>query len=150
MEGGYVRTGSSCPMQWDSTPNAGFSCAPAENMYIPLDSSPERPTVQAQMADRSSLYHEVKTLLALRQSHPALQSKGDIEFLYAESHSYPFAYLRSLADEKILVLLNPSGQSASFECTLPLSKKLHSFGGEITAENGKINVPAGSFGFYQV
>ncbi len=150
VEGGYERTGSRSPMQWDGTPNAGFSCAPAEDMYIPLDSSPERPTVQAQMADSGSLYHDVKALIALRQSHPALQSKGDIEFLYAESHSYPFAYLRSMADEKILVLLNPSGKSASFDCTLPLSEKLHSFGGKITAENGKINVPAGSFGFYRV
>ena len=150
VEGGYERTGSRSPMQWDDTPNAGFSRAGADRLYIPLDENPDRPTVQAQMADPDSLYHEVKKLIALRQSHPALQSKGRIDFLHAESHSYPFAYLRSAGEETILVLLNPSGAAASFESGLPLSGKLYSFGGEITAQDGKITVPAASFGFYKI
>ncbi len=150
VEGGYNRTGSRSPMQWDNTPNAGFSCASEEKLYIPLDSSPDRPTVQAQLADPASLCHEVKRLIALRQAHPALQSRGEIDFLYAESRSYPLAYLRSAGEEKILVLLNPSGSSASFACTLSLSEKLYAFGGEITAKDGRITVPAGSFGFYRI
>lgn len=150
VEGGYDRTGSRSPMQWDNTPNAGFSCAAEEKLYIPLDSSPDRPTVQEQMADPSSLYHEIKTLIKLRQAHPALQSKGEIDFIYTESHSYPLAYLRSAGEEKILVLLNPSNAPAAFDCTLSLSEKLHSLGGDILARNGKITVPATSFGFYKV
>lgn len=150
VEGGYDRTGSRSPMQWNSSPNAGFSCAPAEKLYIPIDGSADRPTVEAQISDRTSLYNEIKALIALRQSHPALQSRGGIEFIHAESHSYPFAYLRYAEGEKILILLNPSDKPAAFDCSYSLSEKLHAFGGNITSEDGKITVPAGTFGFYKI
>mgnify|MGYP000835161718 CR=1 FL=1 len=41
VEGGYDRTGSRSPMQWDNSTNAGFSCAPSEKLYIPVDISQE-------------------------------------------------------------------------------------------------------------
>lgn len=63
--------------------------APAEKLYIKQDGSPDRPTVKAQKADENSLYNEIKKLIGIRQSHAALQSKGDIEFLYAEKDAYP-------------------------------------------------------------
>ena len=37
VEGGYGRTGSRSPMQWNATKNAGFSTAESENLYIPID-----------------------------------------------------------------------------------------------------------------
>lgn len=156
VEGGYDRTGSRSPMQWDNSKNAGFSLADKEKLYIPVDDGADRPTVQEQMADRESLYHEIKTLIALRQSHPALQSNGEIDFVYAESHSYPFVYLRSDQEEKILVILNPSGTDASFHCTYSLSEKLYGYGKDIDFNKdtgscgGVITVPAKSFGFYKV
>ena len=42
-EGGYERTGSRTPMQWDGSTNAGFSAAPAEDLYLPLDPDASRP-----------------------------------------------------------------------------------------------------------
>ena len=115
VEGGYNRTGSRSPMQWDDGVNAGFSLASKEKLYIPMDESKDRPTVQNQMADETSLYHEVKRLIALRQAHPALQSKGEIDFLYAEENAYPLAFLRSAGDEKILVAINPSDRDTRSE-----------------------------------
>lgn len=150
VEGGYNRTGSRSPMQWDDGVNAGFSCASKEKLYIPLDESADRPTVQNQMADTSSLYHEVKRLIALRQSHPALQSKGEIDFIYAEKNAYPFAYLRSAGGEKILVILNPSDKDTAFDCAYSLENELYAFGGKMSSANGKVTVPAKSFAFYQV
>ena len=37
VEGGYRRTGSRTPMQWDHSANAGFSAASPEKLYLPLD-----------------------------------------------------------------------------------------------------------------
>ena len=36
-EGGYFRTGSRTPMQWDDTANHGFSTADAKDIYLPVD-----------------------------------------------------------------------------------------------------------------
>ncbi|MBR6476972.1 MAG: alpha-glucosidase C-terminal domain-containing protein, partial [Lachnospiraceae bacterium] len=114
VEGGYNRTGSRSPMQWDTSVNAGFSSAPASALYVPMDPDPARPNVAAQMADPNSLWHEIQRLIQIRKVHPALQSKGEIQFLYAEKNAYPLAYLRTFGEEKILVVLNPSDRAASF------------------------------------
>ena len=37
VEGGYERTGSRSPMQWDNTANCGFSSAAPEKLYIKMD-----------------------------------------------------------------------------------------------------------------
>lgn len=176
VEGGYGRTGSRSPMQWDSSTNAGFSSAPAEKLYIPLDPSPDRPTVQAQKQNENSLYHEIKKLIKIRQEHEALQSRGQIEFIYAEKNAYPLAYVRSSGDggtgesagsagkdqkgEKILVIINPSEKDAAFLCDLKktgagdgaggLEKAIYSFGGKIALEGKKIIVAGKSAGFFKL
>ena len=150
VEGGYNRTGSRTPMQWDDSVNAGFSTAPKEKLYIKQDETTDRPTAESAMDDESSLYHEIKRLIKIRNEHEALQNYGEIEFVYAEENAYPFAYLRSNGDEKILVILNPSNNETSFESRYIPSEKIYSFGAEIVVVNGLIKVPAKSFGFYKV
>lgn len=150
VEGGYGRTGSRSPMQWDDTANAGFSAAPAEKLYIKQDDSPDRPTVKAQAADENSLYNEIKKLIGIRQSHAALQSKGEIEFLYAEKDAYPLAYLRSAGEEKLLVIINPADREVSFECNYSPKEKLYSFNGDVSESGGQITVPPCFAGYYKV
>ncbi|MGN0657004.1 MAG: alpha-amylase family glycosyl hydrolase [Ruminiclostridium sp.] len=150
VEGGYGRTGSRSPMQWDDTTNAGFSSAPAENLYIQQDAAADRPTVKAQIEDDSSLWHEINRLIKIRNSHPALMSKGEIEFIYAEKNEYPLTYLRSSEDEKTLVIINPANRKVSFPCALLPKDKLYSFGGEISAAEGIITVPPCFAGYYTV
>lgn len=150
VEGGYGRTGSRSPMQWDNSTNAGFSSAPSDKLYIKQDSSPDRPTVQDQIADENSLFNEIKRLISIRQSHKAMQSRGGIEFLYAEKNAYPLAYLRSGEDEKILVILNPSDNKVTFECGLLLKEKIYSSCEGLSVNNGKITVPPSFAGYYSV
>lgn len=109
VEGGYGRTGSRSPMQWDKGLNAGFSSARADMLYIPQDSSPDRPDAASQSADENSLRSEVKRLIAVRMANPALQSNGRIEFI---SDGYPLVYRRSAEGQTIAVIINPSAESA--------------------------------------
>lgn len=147
VEGGYNRTGSRSPMQWDHTVNAGFSTAPAEKLYIRQDPSKDRPTVADQMADVNSLYHEIKRLIALRQAHSALQSKGEIEFIYAEKNAYPLAYIRTSSEEKIMVIINPAAREVSFDSAYTIKEIIYQYGSQASNVDGKIVVPAQSVTF---
>jgi maltose alpha-D-glucosyltransferase/alpha-amylase len=91
-EGGYTRTGSRTPMQWTEGRNKGFSAAAAEALYLPVDSSPGAPSVEAQEKDPRSLLNTVKALLRLRRAEPDLQGKPNLEILHAEG--LPFLYRR--------------------------------------------------------
>ncbi len=144
VEGGYNRTGSRSPMQWDDTLNGGFSSASAEKLYIPMDSSPDRPTVKGQMQDEDSLYHEVKRLIELRRNHKALHNSAGIEFVYAEENSYPLAYMRSYKNgedqERIFVILNPSDKKQAFSCEYSLDNEIYHINGTAKRQDGRIVV----------
>ena len=150
VEGGYERTGSRSPMQWDDTANAGFGSSPADKLYIPLDPSPDRPTVKAAQADKNSLLNEIRKLTAIRAAHPALQSRGDIEFVYCVKNEYPLAYTRTGDGEKILVVLNPSDREVSFPFAQALGDAIYTYGDHAVRSDGKVTVKPQSAGWYRV
>ena len=76
-EGGYNRTGARSPIQWDDSENAGFSSAPADKLYIPLDPDVSRPTAKAQMSDERSLRSEIKKLIDVQLNHAMIEATGD-------------------------------------------------------------------------
>ena len=98
-EGGYVRTGSRTPMQWDADkPNLGFSCAPSESLYLPVDSAADAPTVASEAAREDSLFNWVREVLALRTEQPALASDARFDVVAAPVDGRAFAYIRTPAD----------------------------------------------------
>lgn len=158
-EGGYERTGSRTPMQWDGTTNAGFSSAPGGELYLPIDGADDRPTVAAQRDDPDSLWNAVRDLIALRRAHPALQAAGGLRFLHVPDHGYPLVYERTsvgAADrtdahtgETMLVAINPSPSDAT--CALadadagdPGAPCHVIGGGAATWHDGTLTVPARS------
>ena len=110
------RAGSRTPMQWDSSPNAGFSTASPDQFYLPIDSSAYRPNVESEMANPSSLLHFNRYLLQLRKQYPALGTRAAIRFLYAEANKYPLVYERSANGQRFIIVINPSGKSVHADC----------------------------------
>jgi len=110
-EGGFDRTGSRTPMQWDNTPGVGFSSADKPSFYLPLDPRKNRPYVERQAGDSASLLHHVRKLINLRKQHRALQAEGALIPLQMEN-GHHFAYLRQSNDERFLIIINPSTESS--------------------------------------
>ena len=123
-EGGYSRTGSRSPMQWDDSVNCGFSSASEDMLYLPIDSEmADTINVKAERADSNSLYHEVKKLIRMRIIHHALANTSEFELLYASGN--PVIYRRFCDYESLIVAFNPSDQPCSF--SLPQGEVIYSF-----------------------
>jgi maltose alpha-D-glucosyltransferase/alpha-amylase len=110
---GGERAGTRTPMQWDNSPNAGFSTASPEELYLPLDSNENRPTVANQEKSSNSMLNFVRRLLELRRRHPALGPRGALTILTDESCNYPLIYSRSLANSTYIIAINPSARAVS-------------------------------------
>ena len=159
VEGGYMRTGARSPMQWDGSANHGFSGAAAEDLYIAQDSAADAPTVAAEMADDTSLWHEVQKLIALRKANPALGTNGAVEFVYCEKNAYPLVYLRSERDaagnvveggQRVLVALNPADRAASCPCPYEVGEALYTLGDVARVAGGTLSMPPASATFFAV
>jgi maltose alpha-D-glucosyltransferase/alpha-amylase len=107
-EGGYDRTGSRTPMQWTRGPNCGFSDAPADRLYLPVDVRPDAPTVEQQADDPQSLLNTVIQVIRLRHEHADLQADGSFAVLHAQKGAYPFIYRRG----GLVIAVNPSARPA--------------------------------------
>ena len=94
-------------MQWDNGKNLGFSTAAADQLYLPVDPNPNGSTVESQEADKNSMLHYVRSLIALRQNNADLGNYSPFEVYSAEEGSRLFAYKRG----NMLVAVNPSGKA---------------------------------------
>ena len=112
-EGGYSRTGTRTPMQWDNSINHGFSSAPSNMLYLPVDKAQNAVTVEDQLKDPDSILNTLKKVISIRHQNEDLQSDGDFEVVYAEKNKYPFIFRRG----KFLIAVNPTEkeQTAPFD-----------------------------------
>lgn len=95
-----TRDVSRTPMQWDSSPQAGFSSA---EPWLPVQSDYANRNVQTQAQEPGSMLNLYKKLLWLRHSSLALNSGS---YTPIEAGENCFAYIRQADDEKKLILLN--------------------------------------------
>jgi maltose alpha-D-glucosyltransferase/alpha-amylase len=109
-EGGYDRTGSRTPMQWNHNKNAGFSKANKKDIYLPVDEELDNRTVVDQLSDPNSLLNHIKTLIALRNDNPCLRSVNNIHIIYASYDKKLFIYQR----DEFYFVCNPSVYEEQF------------------------------------
>ena len=128
-----LRAGSRSPMQWSSAENAGFSNAPSDDLYLPIDAAPHRPTVESEEKDQASMLHFTRKLIQLRHEMPALSNTGGFKILYAESMKVPFVYERFHGEQRVLIAINPTSASSEIQ--------LHEIGEATTllAQGAQIN-----------
>ena len=129
-EGGFNRTGSRTPMQWCRGKNAGFSDAPSELLYLPVDENGVN--ADDQLADSTSLLNCIKKLISLRKSSDALSASGEVEFINRKNNGYPLIFIRKSNNDKFIICINPTAVSQSFH---------HSFnGGRIIMQNDAVTL----------
>lgn len=146
-EGGYFRTGSRTPMQWDPSANLGFSRAAADQLYLPVDKHPDAPTVANQQGVPDSLLETVRSLLAFRHAQPALGAYAPFKVLYAEKGQRAFVWQRGDAETGELVCAVNPGRAL---CAVPLanpeaSQPLLVLGQKPTVQKKTLLLPGQSF-----
>ena len=154
VEGGYDRTGSRTPMQWDnSMPNAGFSLADKDKLYICQDPDENRPDVKGELEREDSLINEIRKLIDVRQEHKAVGNLGEIEFFDSEKKNYPMIYVRSNDDEQILVIINPFNRKFDIEPALETKEmtQIYSYEDkELIVEGKLLHIPEMFAAFYKI
>jgi alpha-glucosidase len=108
------------PMQWDSSPNAGF-CPPDVEPWLPVSMDFQTRNVETQSQDPHSMLNFYRQLLQIRRSSPALY-RGSYSPVDAESQC--FAYRRTHADQQFLIVLNFSEENRSLNLDLQGSGKV--------------------------
>ena len=94
------------PMQWDSSPNAGFTSG---TPWIDVPASASHINVEAQLEDPSSVYAYYRALIEARHRVPAL-TVGSFERIDAGDPAL-FVYQRSCEGSAVLVAVNLSGRA---------------------------------------
>ena len=111
-DGGYIRTGSRTPMQWNSTKNAGFSTTDGET-YLPINQNYKSVNVDAEADDADSLYNTVKKLVSLKREWASLfNTSTGLELV---SDAYPLIFKRSSCDAELVCIFNPSDKTFTLE-----------------------------------
>ena len=133
-------------MQWaESGPdgNAGFSTAPADRLYLPIDPAPDRPTVEAEQQDPDSLLNQVRALIRLRAARPELGTGGTVRMVH---DGYPGVYVRG---ERYVVILNPSARPEHYALPdLPVRAPLIARG--VVVEDGVARTEPFGYGVFEL
>lgn len=100
---GYIsykgRDNARTPMQWDDSPQAGFTTG---TPWMPVNPNYREINAKEQMGRETSVFHYYKKLIRLRKDYEIIVY-GDYELLLPDSEEL-YVYLRSYQGEKLLVV----------------------------------------------
>ena len=96
------RDNSRTPVQWDNSPNAGFTNAP--KAWLAVNPNFLEINAKQELSDPNSVYHYFAAMAALRRRTPAFVY-GDYQDLDPANPKI-FAYTRAMGADKYLVVLN--------------------------------------------
>ncbi|WP_435347147.1 glycoside hydrolase family 13 protein [Haloarchaeobius sp. HRN-SO-5] len=105
-----TRDHSRTPMQWSDDSNAGFTDG---DPWLKVNANYAEVNCEAAMANEDSVWHFYRRLVDLRHDEDVLVY-GDYDLLLPD-HEQFYAYTRTLGDDRLLVVLNWSGDPATFE-----------------------------------
>jgi oligo-1,6-glucosidase len=105
------------PMQWNTDENGGFTTG---KPWLKVNPDYKTVNVAAEEKDPNSILNYFRKLVELRKNEPTLVY-GEYTILDKENPNV-FAYSRELNGKKMLILLNFSEKTASFNINIPLDK----------------------------
>ncbi len=110
------------PMQWDATPQAGFT---AGTPWKAVNGNHATVNVAAQTADGTSLLSLYRTLIRLRQGHPALATGGFVPLPATSKTAYDvWGFSRHDGSERLAVFVN-FGEATALDARLTLPQGVY-------------------------
>ena len=95
------------PMQWNDGPSAGFTAAVP---WISVNPNYTEINAKKELADENSVFHYYRKLIRLRKKYEIIVY-GSYQLIMKED-TRVFAYIRSLREERLLVICNFSAEEA--------------------------------------
>lgn len=99
-----TRDGARTPMQWDSSPHAGFSFGKDIEPWLPVNKNYQEVNVAKELADPDSILNFYRRLIKVRKNSEALRYGSWYSLIH-----YPYehlAYVRETKTEKNLIIIN--------------------------------------------
>ncbi len=104
------RDNARTPMQWSAESHAGFTSG---TPWIKVNPNYRQINAEAALADPDSVFHYYQRLIALRHTLPVV-AYGVYDIILPE-HPQIYAFTRTYEGQKLLVILNFSGEQPVFE-----------------------------------
>ena len=96
------------PMQWNGEENGGFTTG---HPWIPVGKTTKTINAEKALEDPDSVFYFYQKLIALRKEH-AVIAEGDFHMIL-EEHEQVMAYIRTLGNQKLIVLNNFYGEETT-------------------------------------
>ncbi|MCK9451799.1 MAG: alpha-glucosidase [Bacteroidales bacterium] len=122
----HNRDKSRSPMQWDSSPNAGFT---EGKPWIGLHKNYQETNVKAASENPESIFNQYKKLIRLRNSLKALQYGDYTDLRFEDGLIF---YTKTIENQSVSVVINFGSKTT---ISIPDEAKIH-FGSKVLETNG--------------